>query len=671
MTHEKGNVSVNTENIFPIIRKWLYSDRDIFLRELVSNATDAISKMKKLVDLGEANLAEGEAYAVKVVLDTKSRLLTIEDNGIGMTHDEIKKYINQIAFSGAVDFVEKYKDKTADNTGIIGHFGLGFYSAFMVADKVRIDSLSYAEGSAAASWESVDGMAFEMGDSDRTARGTLITIDISEESAEFLTAGKCREILNKYCSFMPYPIFFSEVEEEAKKKEDREKRAAEKAKKAEEKKAEAKAAKKAAKKDEVSEGNETAEAFEEDEFGDEDFDSGSDELKPVNDTHPLWLKNPKDCTDEEYKKFYTKAFADYREPLFWIHLNMDYPFNLKGILYFPQTDNTYESLDGRIKLFYNQVFVADNIKEVIPDFLFLLKGCIDCPDLPLNVSRSFLQNDGYVQKLSTHIIKKVADKLTSIFENSREDFDKYWNDIGVFVKYGCMREEKFFDKVKDILLAKTVDGNMAALKDLGEKIYYTNDEKKQVAYVNMAKEKGRTVVIMNHELDTNFMSFMEYKNNKVKFVRIDSEIEGEDGPAERKEAIVKLFRAASGDEKLEVQVKSLGENGLAAVLTETEESRRMQEMQKLYMKQLGNSSGMDFASMFPVQQILVVNADSTLVSRLSAMSEIPGKEEKAGRLGRYIYDRARLSHGSLDAAGMADFLSQSTAILSELAAGEA
>ncbi|MHB1454916.1 MAG: molecular chaperone HtpG [Saccharofermentanales bacterium] len=658
MTNEKGNVSVNTENIFPIIRKWLYSDRDIFLRELVSNATDAISKMKKLVDLGEASLSEEEAYSVKVVLDTKARLLTIEDNGIGMTHDEIKKYINQIAFSGAVDFVEKYKDKTADNSGIIGHFGLGFYSAFMVADLVRIDSLSYAEGSAAASWESSDGMAFEMGDSDKTGRGTMITISISEESAEFLTAGKCREILNKYCSFMPYPIFFTEVEEETKKKEDREKKAAEKLKKAAEKKAE------------VAEGSETAEAFEEDEFGEPDFTADSDALQPINDTRPLWLKNPKDCTDEEYKKFYTKAFADYREPLFWIHLNMDYPFNLKGILYFPQTDNTYESLDGRIKLFYNQVFVADNIKEVIPDFLFLLKGCIDCPDLPLNVSRSFLQNDGYVQKLSTHIIKKVADKLTSIFENSREDFDKYWNDIGVFVKYGCMREEKFFDKVKDILLARTVDGNMTALKDLGEKIYYTNDEKKQVAYVNMAKEKGRTVVIMNHELDTNFMSFFEYKNNKVKFVRIDSEIEGEDGPAERKEAVEKLFRAASGDEKLEVQIKSLGENGLAAVLTETEESRRMQEMQKLYMKQLGNNSGMDFATLFPVQQILVVNADSALVSRLSAMSEIPGKEDKAGRLGRYIYDLARLSHGSLDAAGMAEFLKQSTAILSELAAIE-
>lgn len=692
MTNEKGNVSVNTENIFPIIRKWLYSDRDIFLRELVSNATDAISKMKKLVDLGETSLAEGEAYSVKVVLDTKAGLLTIEDNGIGMTHDEIKKYINQIAFSGAMDFVEKYKDKTADNSGIIGHFGLGFYSAFMVADLVRIDSLSYAGGSAAASWESSDGMAFEMGDSGRTARGTMITINISEESAEFLTAGKCREILGKYCSFMPYPIFFSEVEEEAKKKEDREKRAVEKAKKAAEKKAEAKAAKKAeakaAKKAaaadssetdqtvekvesaEVSEGSETAEVFEEDEFEDEDYGSVVDELQPINDTRPLWLKNPKDCTDEEYKKFYTKAFSDYREPLFWIHLNMDYPFNLKGILYFPQTDNTYESLDGRIKLFYNQVFVADNIKEVIPDFLFLLKGCIDCPDLPLNVSRSFLQNDGYVQKLSTHIIKKVADKLTSIFENSREDFDKYWNDIGVFVKYGCMREEKFFDKVKDILLAKTVDGNMAALKDLGEKIYYTNDEKKQVAYVNMAKEKGRTVIIMNHELDTNFMSFIEYKNNKVKFVRIDSEIEGEDGPAERKDAVEKLFRAASGDEKLEVQVKSLGENGLAAVLTETEESRRMQEMQKLYMKQLGSNPGMDFATLFPVQQILVVNADSALVGRLSAMSELPGKEEKANRLGRYIYDLARLSHGSLDAAGMAEFLSQSTAILSELAANE-
>jgi molecular chaperone HtpG len=709
MTKEKGNVSVSTENIFPIIRKWLYSDRDIFLRELVSNSSDAISKLKKLVDLGEAKLTDDEDYAIRVTLDKENKKVIVEDNGLGMTHDEIKKYINQIAFSGAVDFVEKYKDKADQSAGIIGHFGLGFYSAFMVADNVRIDSLSFVEGSQAASWESEDGMSYEMGDSDKTTRGTTITIELSEEGDEFLTAAKCREILGKYCSFMPFPIFFLDVNEEEEKvkrnienaeKNEKKKaeKKAEKAKKKAEKEAEkAEKAKKKADKavdagkdtDNVNDAGDSDEKDETDEIykadddadltdadlADEDTDDEDDDnyykenLGPtqINDVSPLWLKNPKDCTDEEYKAFYRKAFMDYREPLFWIHLNMDYPFNLKGILYFPQTDNTYESLEGRIKLFYNQVFVADNIKEVIPEFLFLLKGCIDCPDLPLNVSRSFLQNDGYVQKLSTHIIKKVADKLTNIFENSREDFDKYWSDIGVFIKYGCMREEKFFDKVKDVILAKTVDGGLVAIKDLGEKIYYTNDEKKQVAYVNMAKEKGKTVIVMDHELDNNFMSFMEHKNNKIKFLRIDSDIEGEAGPVERKEAVEKLFRSATGNDTLEVEVKSLGENSLAAVLSESEESRRMQEMQKMYMKQMGGGgAGMDFGSMFPVKQVLVVNSDSALVSRLSAMFEVPGKEDTAKELAVHIYDLARLSHGSLDPKGMAEFLARSTKLMSDI-----
>jgi len=681
MANEKGNVSVSTENIFPIIRKWLYSDRDIFLRELVSNSTDAISKLKKLIDLGETTVGQDQELKVSVILDKENKKLIVEDNGIGMTDEEIKKYINQIAFSGAVDFVEKYKDKTAETAGIIGHFGLGFYSAFMVADKVRIDSLSFQPGSVAASWESADGMSYEMGDSDKTTRGTTITIDLSEDGHEFIDASKCREILNKYCAFMPFPIFFMDLkEEEEKEKRNKEKiienakkrleKQAEKEKKRAEKKAEKDAAKEATKEAAKDAAKDEAETAEEEEADEPEYDFDDSEPQgptQINDVHPLWLKNPKDCTDEEYKAFYRKAFADYREPLFWIHLNMDYPFNLKGILYFPQTDNTYESLEGRIKLFYNQVFVADNIKEVIPDFLFLLKGCIDCPDLPLNVSRSFLQNDGYVQKLSTHIIKKVADKLTNLFETSRESYDKYWSDIGVFVKYGCMREEKFFDKVKDVILVKTVDGEMKALKDLGEKIYYTSDEKKQVAYVELAKSKGKTVVIMDHELDNNFMSFMEYKNNKIKFVRIDAEIEGEEGPAERKEAIVKLFRAATGDEKLEVQAKSFGADALAAVLSETEESRRMQEMQKMYMKQLGGDAKMDIASMFPVTQILVVNSDSPLVGKLSALFELPGKEEQVKELALYIYELAKLSHGSLDAQGMSAFLARSTKIMSMMA----
>ena len=683
MANEKGNVSVSTENIFPIIRKWLYSDRDIFLRELVSNSTDAISKLKKLVDLGETTITEDQDLKVSVILDKENNELIIEDNGIGMTAEEIKKYINQIAFSGAVDFVEKYKDKTSETAGIIGHFGLGFYSAFMVASKVRIDSLSYVEGSVAASWVSEDGMAYEMGDSDKTTRGTKITIDLSEDGHEFVDANKCREILNKYCAFMPFPIFFMDIKEEEEKEKRNKEKIIENAKKRidkkaekEKEKAEKKAKKKAEKEAAVDSSSDTTdvqditqEETEKEEEPEYDFDS-SEPTGPsqINDIHPLWLKNPKDCTDEEYKDFYRKAFSDYKEPLFWIHLNMDYPFNLKGILYFPQTDNAYESLEGRIKLFYNQVFVADNIKEVIPEFLFLLKGCIDCPDLPLNVSRSFLQNDGYVQKLSAHIIKKVADKLTSLFETSRESYDKYWNDIGVFVKYGCMREEKFFDKVKDIILLKTVDGELKALNDLGEKIYYTNDEKKQVAYVEMAKSKGKTVIIMDHELDNNFMSFMEYKNNKVKFVRIDAEIDGDEGPAERKEVIERLFRAATGNEKLEVSAKALGADALAAVLSETEESRRMQEMQKMYMKQMGGGgAGMDFASMFPVAQILVVNTDSPLVGKLSALFELPGKEDQVKDLALYIYELARLSHGSLDAQGMSAFLNRSTKIMTMMA----
>jgi molecular chaperone HtpG len=670
MIKEKGNVSVSTENIFPIIRKWLYSDRDIFLRELVSNSSDAIAKLKKLTDMGETVLGTDEVLSIRVILDKDKKKIFVEDNGIGMTAEEIKKYINQIAFSGAMDFVEKYKEKSSNATGIIGHFGLGFYSAFMVAEKVRIDSLSYAEGSESASWESSDGMGYAMGDSDKHTRGTMITIDLSEEADEFLTASKCREILKKYCAFMPYPIFFIDVKEEQEKKkrkeEEKKKKQEEKKKKQEEKvkQQEGKPAEQEESTQKEKGRKKTKKSSDEKETSEE---TEKDELQPINDTQPLWLKNPKECSEEEYREFYRKAFFDFREPLFWIHLNMDYPFNLKGILYFPKTDNTYESLEGRIKLYYNQVFVAENIKEVIPEFLFLLKGCIDCPDLPLNVSRSFLQNDGYVRKLSAHIIKKVADKLTSLYENSPEDYGKYWSDIGVFVKYGCMREEKFFDKVKDILVAKTVDQEMKALKDLGERIYYTNDINRQIAYINLAKDQGKTVIVMDHELDNNFMSFMEHKNGKMKFLRVDADIEGQEGPSERRESAEKLFRKATGNDALEVEVKTLGENALAAILTETEESRRMQEMQKMYMKQMGGEKDMDLSSMFPIKQVLVVNADSPLVGKLAAMSEIPGKEEKTFLLALHIYDLARLSHGSLDPTGMATFLDRSTKLLSDLA----
>jgi len=646
MIQEKGNVSVSTENIFPIIRKWLYSDRDIFLRELVSNAADAISKLRRLGDLGEFERTDEDELRIRVTFDAAAGTLSVEDNGIGMTADEIKRYINQIAFSGVMDFVEKYKDKGAETGGIIGHFGLGFYSAFMVADKVRIDTLSWQPGSEAASWESEDGMAYEMGPSDYATRGSLITITLSDEGKEFLTSEKIREILNKYCNFMPYPIYFTDV-------------AAEQAKAEREAKA---AAEKAAKKSDQDVEEEI------DELG---YDEGADDKsieKPINDVAPLWLKKPADCTDEEYKAFFRNTFHDYREPLFWIHLNMDYPFNLKGILYFPKTDNAYESLEGRIKIYYNQVFVADNIKEIIPEFLFLLKGTIDCPDLPLNVSRSFLQNDAYVSKLSSHIIRKVADKLTQLFNNQREDYNKYWQDIGVFVKYGMLREEKFYDKVKDIALFKTVDNEYKVLADLGDTLLYTPNPGQQVAYVQMAKARGLDVLIMDHELDNHFMSFIEYKNHGKRFKRVDAELGGSNGDAQRAEALGKLFRDQLGKEKLEVKVQTLGADALPAMIVESEESRRMQEMRKQFERMQGSGDDKtDIDSLFPLQQTLVINEDQPLVARLQALADIPGREEQVSLLVRQIYDLARLGHGSLSAEDMAEFLKRSSSLLAKLA----
>ncbi|MEA4888101.1 MAG: molecular chaperone HtpG [Clostridiaceae bacterium] len=654
MIQESGNVSVNTENIFPIIRKWLYSDRDIFLRELVSNAADANAKLRRLSAIGEFDLPETEELKIQIVFDSAAGTLVIEDNGIGMTVDEIRKYINQIAYSGVMDFVEKYKDKGAESGGIIGHFGLGFYSAFMVSDKVRIDTCSYQAGSEAASWESEDGMAYVMGSSDRTSRGSSITLTLSDEGKEFLTGSKIREILEKYCSFMPYPIYFKDIAADQAKAE-REAEAA--VKKAAEKKEKAEKAK--------AEGQEAEPA---DEDGEDEASAAPAAPEPINDVAPLWLKNPRDCTDEEYKTFFRKTFHDYREPLFWIHLNMDYPFNLKGILYFPKSDNAYESLEGRIKIYYNQVFVADNIKEIIPEFLFLLKGTIDCPDLPLNVSRSFLQNDAYVSKLSTHIIRKVADKLTQLFQNQRTDYEKYWQDIGVFVKYGMMREEKFYDKVKDIALFKTVDGEFKVLADLGDTLLYTPDPKQQVAYVQMAKARNMTVLVMDHELDNHFMSFIEYKNQGKKFKRVDAELGGSDGDNTHAEALTKLFRDATGQEKLEVKIKALGADALPAMILESEESRRMQEMRKQFERmQGGGDEAMDIDSLFPLQLTLVVNEDQPLVGRLNALADIPGNEAQTTLLAKQIYDLARLGHGSLTAEDMAEFLKRSTGILGQLA----
>ena len=642
MNEERGTVSVQTENIFPIIRKWLYSDRDIFLRELVSNAADAIAKLRRLSSIGETDLDEDEALAIKVSFDAGNRTLTVTDNGIGMTADEIRKYINQIAFSGVVDFVERYKEKGIETDGIIGHFGLGFYSAFMVADKVRIDSKSWQADAEAASWESEDGLAYVLGASDYPERGTRITVTLSDEGMEFLNGPKIREILDKYCGFMPDPIYFTDVEAEQKAQE----RLAEERKKKTEEKADQKT-------------DESEEAVEQ-----------ADEPRqpaPINDTAPLWLKSPSDCTDDEYKAFYKKTFRDYRDPLFWVHLNLDYPVRLKGILYFPKMDNAYESLEGRIKIFYNQVFVADNIKEIIPEFLFLLKGTLDCPDLPLNVSRSFLQNDAYVSKLSAHIIRKVSDKLTKLFKDQRSDYEQYWKDIGVFVKYGMLRDEKFYDRVKDIALYRTVDQTYLTLSDLKETILYTPDPKQQIAYVQMARAQDLPVVVMDHELDNHFMSFIEFKNPGRKFKRVDAELTGKETDSAHAEKLTTLFRKTSGQDKLIVKVQSLGADALPAMLVESEESRRMQEMRKQFESMQGADSSENFDAMFPIEMTLVVNDDQPIISRLAALSDLPSRADEADLLAHQIYDLARLGHGSLTAEDMATFLKRSTTLLDQLA----
>ena len=480
MVSEKGNISIQTEDIFPIIKKWLYSEKDIFLREIVSNASDAISKLKKLSDIGEAMLPENYKPRITVSVNKEKGTLAVSDNGIGMTDEEVKKYINQIAFSGAKDFVEKFKDKT-DDQQIIGHFGLGFYSSFMVSTKVRIDTLSYKEGSRAVSWESEGSTEYSMEPSERKEFGTTVTMYIAEDSKEFLDAWKIREILRKYFAFLQYEIYL--IDENEKKSEDS-----------------------------------------------EDDTKGKEE-KPINNTYPLWLKNPRECTDEEYKNFYHEVFTDFNDPLFWIHINMDYPFNMKGIIYFPKLKHEFETMEGQIKLYYNQVFVADNIKEVIPEFLMLLKGCLDCPDLPLNVSRSFLQNEGYVRKIASHITKKVADKLTLMFKKDRENYEKYWGDINPFIKYGCLREPKFFERVKDIIIYKTINDKFLTTeeyleqnKESDKKIYYVNDENQQAHYIRMFKENNMDAVILNTLIDSHFISFMEQEYKDVKFMRVDSDI---------------------------------------------------------------------------------------------------------------------------------------------------
>lgn len=623
----KGNISVDSENLFPIIKKWLYSDKDIFLRELVSNGCDAVTKLKKLASIGEAQIDESEKFKVTVSIFKDAKKLVISDNGIGMTAEEIDKYINQIAFSGASDFLSKYKEEDDKGSQIIGHFGLGFYSAFMVADSVEIDSLSYQDGAKAAKWTCDGSMEFDLTDGDRTERGTTITLNIAEDSEEFLEESTIRQILHKYCAFLPIEIYVEVPEDKHE--------------------------------DHCDCGHDHDHEHE---------DDTPSEPKPINNTTPLWMKKPSECTDEEYKEFYRNVFMDFNEPLFWIHLNVDYPFNLKGILYFPKINHEFAGQDGQIKLYNNQVFVADNVKEVIPEFLMLLKGVIDCPDLPLNVSRSFLQNDGYVKKISSHITKKVADKLTSIYNNERENYEKYWDYINIFIKYGCLRDEKFYEKVKDVIIYKDIDGKYLTLDEYldgkeEKDVYYVSDPQTQSQYINMFKNQGLNAVVLPSMMDTHFISLVEMKQTGVKFKRIDSAIndisdntEKDDSTKEQEEKLIEKFKNEIKDDTLKIEVQSLKDDSIPAVILLGEQSRRMQEMYKAYGQQM---AGM--ADMFHDEFTLVLNSNNSLIKKIDTLND-----EDANLVIDHIYDLAKISHSPLPAEQMTKFIERSNKLLEKL-----
>ena len=682
MSVKRGSLSINSENIFPIIKKWLYSDHDIFVREMISNGCDAITKLRKLEVMGDYTFPEDYKAKIEVIVNPEKKTLKFVDNGIGMTADEVEEYITQIAFSGATEFLEKYKDKTTDDQ-MIGHFGLGFYSAFMVADEVHIDTLSYKEGSEPVHWTCDGGTEYELVEGSKTTPGTEITLFLNEESVEFANEYRMREVIEKYCSFMPVDIYLSkedapqeyETIDEADLRDD----------------------------DVVVEHiHEEAKTEEkENENGEKEIvevSPAKDKVKinkrPVSlsDTKPLWTKHPNECTDEEYKEFYRKVFMDYKEPLFWIHLNMDYPFNLKGILYFPKINTEYDSIEGTIKLYNNQVFIADNIKEVIPEFLLLLKGVIDCPDLPLNVSRSALQNDGFVRKISEYITKKVADKLTGMCKTDRESYEKYWDDISPFIKFGCIKDTKFAEKMSDYVLFKNLDGKYLTLKDCVEEnkaaeesekpaeteekketdenaeekpstvIYYVTDEVQQSQYINMFKEAGKDAVILKHNIDTPFISHLEQKDQNLKFKRIDADLTDElreEGTTDEEtvKSLTDLFHKNLNKEKLEVRVEKLKNENVAAMITLSEESRRMQDMMKMY-----NMYGMD-SSMFGGGETLVLNANHPLVKFIvdnGEASQVPVICEQ-------LYDLAMLSHKQLSPEEMTKFVQRSNEILLMLA----
>ena len=662
---KKGSLSISSENIFPVIKKWLYSDHDIFYRELISNGCDAITKLKKLELMGEYEKPEDFEYKIQVTVNPNEKTITFNDNGLGMTEEEVDEYINQIAFSGAQDFLNKYKDK-ANEDQIIGHFGLGFYSAFMVADKVTIDSRSYKKDAKPVHWESEGGTEFEMGEGTREEQGTTIVLYLNEDSTEFSNEYRAREVIEKYCGFMPVPIFLDNAAEGPQYE--------------------------TIEKDQPTDKDTIIETIvEEAKTEEKENENGEKETvevspakekykilkRPValNDVSPLWNKHPNECTEEEYKAFYRKVFMDYKEPLFWIHLNMDYPFNLKGILYFPKINTEYDSLEGTIKLYNNQVFIADNIKEVIPEFLMLLKGVIDCPDLPLNVSRSALQNDGFVKKISDYITKKVADKLSGMCKTDRENYEKYWDDISPFIKFGCLKDEKFEEKMKDYILFKDLDGKYLTLQDCLDNakekhenvIYYVTDEKEQSQYINMFRKEGLDAVYMGHSIDSPFIGQLEQKHEGLKFLRIDAdvtdtfkeEVKEEDAETFKADAqkLTDTFKKALANDKLEIKVEKLKDGQLASIITVSEENRRMQDMMKMY-----NMYGMDPSMFGSVGETLVLNANNKLVQYVLAHEE----GDLTEKICRQLYDMASLSHGSLTPERMTQFIARSNEIMMEM-----
>ena len=698
MAEKKGSLSITSENIFPIIKKWLYEDHDIFYRELVSNACDAITKLKKLDMMGEYELPEGYKPKVSVEISPEDKTIKITDNGLGMTESEVDEYINQIAFSGATDFLDKYKDKASEDQ-IIGHFGLGFYSAFMVADTVTIDTLSYQDGAKAVHWSCDGGTDYEMSDGDKAEIGTTITLYLNEDCLEFANEYRAREVLQKYCSFMPTEIYLSKKDapEEYEEIDPDDKRDTDKV---------------------IEEIHEEAK-FEEKEKEDGtkekvEVSPAKDKLKivkrpvPLNDTTPLWTKNPTECTDEEYIEFYRKVFLDYKEPLFWIHLNMDYPFNLKGILYFPKINMEYESIEGTIKLYNNQVFIADNIKEVIPEFLMLLKGVIDCPDLPLNVSRSALQNDGFVTKISEYITKKVADKLSGMCKTDKENYEKYWDDISPFIKYGCLKDDKFCDRMNDYILFKDINDKYTTLPELlvsekkaegeatdedGNKVdaeeitpeeeksedenkepedkrkpvYYVTDKNQQGSYISMFKDQGKNAVILDHPIDTSFITQLEQRNEGYKFLRIDADLtddmvdsEGDEIKAETSDTLSEIFKNALNNDKVTVKVENLKDENIASVIMVDEQGRRMQDMMKMYS--MGGNGGLDM-DMFRGNETLVLNANHKLVKYL-----VDNKDsDKAPLFAHQLYDLAAIANRPLKPEEMKSFVERSNEIMMLLA----